>query len=300
LKKGTVEQYKRDGRNHILPALGSMRLDTITVEHVERLGDRLALPTDDRPALANDSVRRIVNTLGYCLKLARKWRLIPHNPVTDAEKPGPKRRTPTIPTVKEIETLSECAPNVQVASLVRFAAYSGARIGECFGLRWENVDLTDGSERVWIVEHVYKGELVAGAKTRAGAREIVLASQAAEALRQQNAAQLVDDQPNPLGLVFPAPRGGYWRDSNFNRRVWQDMRTKAGLPGLMFHTLRYFHVSTVRAQGLPSAFTEQMVGHVDDRTHRGYTRPVEGSEHVIRAALARAFTVETEDTDTNE
>jgi hypothetical protein len=27
----------------------------------------------------------------------------------------------------------------------------------------------------------------------------------------------------------------------------------------------------VRAQGLPNAITEQLVGHVHERTHRGYT-----------------------------
>jgi len=42
------------------------------------------------------------------------------------------------------------------------------------------------------------------------------------------------------------------------------------------------------------------VGHVDERTHRGYTRPVEGSEQVIRAALIRAFTVESEETNAGE
>jgi hypothetical protein len=45
----------------------------------------------------------------------------------------------------------------------------------------------------------------------------------------------------------------------------------------------------VRAQGLPNAITEQLVGHVDERTHRGYTRPIPGTEPLIRAALASAF-----------
>jgi hypothetical protein len=56
-----------------------------------------------------------------------------------------------------------------------------------------------------------------------------------------------------------------------------------------FHTLRYFYISMVRAQGLPSAITEQLVGHVDERTHRGYTRPIPGTEPLIRAALTAAF-----------
>jgi len=60
----------------------------------------------------------------------------------------------------------------------------------------------------------------------------------------------------------------------------------------MFHTLRYFFVSTIRAQGLAGPITEQLVGHADERTHRGYTRPLPGTEQAIREALARAFEVE--------
>jgi hypothetical protein len=62
----------------------------------------------------------------------------------------------------------------------------------------------------------------------------------------------------------------------------------------MFHTPRYFFVSMVRAQGLATAITEQLVGHMDDRTHRGYTRPIPGTEPVIRDALALAFTASPE------
>jgi integrase len=33
---------------------------------------------------------------------------------------------------------------------------------------------------------------------------------------------------NPLGLIFPAPAGKYWRSSNFNRRILQPAYHKAG------------------------------------------------------------------------
>jgi integrase len=79
----------------------------------------------------------------------------------------------------------------------------------------------------------------------------------------------------------------YWLDSNFDRRVWQKARTKAKLPELTFHTLRHFYISMVRAQGLPNAITEQLVGHVDERTDWGYTRPIPGTESLIRAAPRR-------------
>ncbi len=37
------------------------------------------------------------------------------------------------------------------------------------------------------------------------------------------------------------------------------------------------------------AITEQLTGHTDERTHRLYTRPIAGTEAMIREALGRAF-----------
>ena len=125
----------------------------------------------------------------------------------------------------------------------------------------------------------------------AGARQVILAPSGKQ-LRfgELSVAQQLDDRHNPHGLLFPSPLGSYWRDSNFDRRVWQKARTSAKLPDLTFHTLRYFYISMVRAQGLPTAITEQLVGHTDERTHLGYTRPIPGTEPLIRTALASAFT----------
>ena len=285
LRDSTVMQYSRDVRNHLVPEFGRLRLDQIGVEQIERFRDQLTAS-----GLSNDTVRRIVNTLGYVMKMARRWRLIAFNPVTDADKPRPRRRTPDLPTLAQVEHLAASAPSLEFGHLIRFAASSGLRISEIFGLRWENCNLTEGAETVRVVEQRYKGKTVPSAKTRAGSREIVLAPQAAQALRQQSASQQVDDRPNPHGLVFPSPQGNYWHDSNFNRRIWQPTRKAAGLEALHFHTLRYVFVSMIRAQGLATAITEQLVGHSDDRTHRGYTRPIPGTEPLIRAALAQAFT----------
>ncbi|HET8895326.1 MAG TPA: site-specific integrase [Gaiellaceae bacterium] len=284
LRASTAAQYKRDIRNHLLPEFGAYRVDDIDVERIERFRDKL---TAD--GLSNDTVRRIVTTLGYTLKLARKWRLIAHNPVADADKPTTRRRKPSLPSLEDVERLAKAMPNREMAALVLFAAFSGARKSECFALRWTEVDLARNHETVRIVRQYYKGELVEDTKTLAGAREILLAPRAARALRELSVAQQVDARPNPHGLVFPSPRGSYWRDSNFDRRIWQKARTKAKLSEITFHTLRYFYISMVRAQGLPTALTEQLVGHVDERTHRGYTRPIPGTEPLIRAALAEAF-----------
>jgi site-specific recombinase XerD len=64
LRASTATQYKRDIRKHLLSAFGQYRVDDIDVERIERFRDKL---TAD--GLSNDSVRRIITTLGYTLKL---------------------------------------------------------------------------------------------------------------------------------------------------------------------------------------------------------------------------------------
>jgi integrase len=284
LRSSTYAQYARDARNHLIPALGTTRLDRIDVSAVEELKDDLL-----SSGLSPDTARRVENTLGYVLKYARKRRVINYNPVEDADKPSPRRRKPSLPTIAQIYAVADEARTEADGRMILFAAFTGLRISELFGLRWDNSDITPGEERVRVVEQFYKGEHVANSKTRAGNREVVLGSEAADVLREHAVAQQLDARPNPHNLVFPSPMGEHWRDSNFNRRVWQPARKEAGLPNLTFHTLRYFWISTVSAQALPPALTQQLVGHTDERTHQGYTRPIPGTESLIRAAQSGVF-----------
>jgi hypothetical protein len=87
LRASTAAQYKRDIRNHLLPEFGSYRVDDIDVERIERFRDKL---TAD--GLSHDTVRGVVTTLGYTLKLARKWRLIAcQQPQSDFGSRAPPR-----------------------------------------------------------------------------------------------------------------------------------------------------------------------------------------------------------------
>lgn len=233
-------------------------------------------------------MKRVQGTLGRVLARAEKYHRIP-NVVRHADPRKTRRRTPVLPSLADVARLREKAPNESDGRLIMFLALTGLRPSEAFGLRWPNVVLTPGSECVRVVEQVYEGERVASAKTSAGAREVILSGSAAALLNEQALALQIDGRTDTDGPVFPSPQGHAWRSSNFNRRVWQDTRDAAKLPGLLLYTLRYFYVSHVRASGLSAAVTMQMVGHTDERTHDGYTRPLDGQEAVIRAALAEAF-----------
>jgi integrase len=126
-------------KNHILPALGARPLAQINnAKQVEQLSDSL-LQSGHSP----DTARRVENTLGYILKRAKRQRYINYNPVEDADKPSPRRRTPNLPTVEQLYALADAAPP-ESGNLILFAAFTGMRMSELLGLRWTSVDLTEG------------------------------------------------------------------------------------------------------------------------------------------------------------
>jgi integrase len=284
LESSTAYNIRRELLTRLLPTFGSTRLDRITVESVERFQDELSL------TLSNWTVRRIIVTLGSALELASRHKLIRENPCRAVRKVEAKaNREVTIPTRSEVFKLANTAPvvaSVDEKNLIIAASFTGARISELFGLRWQNVDLTEGQETLIVAEQVYQGERKASAKTQSGHRAILLGPEAAETLRSQQ----VEGRSSDLGLVFPSPQGTAWRASNFHRRRWQPIREAAGLPELHFHDLRHFYVTYVRTTlGLPPALTEQLAGHSDERTHKAYTHATPEGERIIRAAMARAY-----------
>jgi integrase len=164
-------------------------------------------------------------------------------------------------------------------------AFTGARKSELWALRWPNVELTEDDGLIRLVERCYEGDVAERTKTSAGSREIPFGATVAAILREQAS----EGRDSPHGLVFPSPEGSYWLGQNFHKRVWKDARTRAGLPTLTLHDLRRFYTTMMRGQGLPTSVTEQILGHVDERTHRGYTQARPEDARLIREASDRAF-----------
>jgi integrase len=78
---------------------------------------------------------------------------------------------------------------------------------------------------------------------------------------------------NPLGLMFPSPRGRHWRSSNFDTRVlapayraarWRDA---AGNGGWTWHSLRHvFCVVALFTWHLEPHDVAPLAGHASPRT----------------------------------
>jgi integrase len=160
------------------------------------------------------------------------------------------------------------------------AAYTGLRQGELFALTAGQV--SPGARVITVDRKVVEvaGKLYLEApKGRKRRRTIYpartpggypLADTIAARTRQARAEQ--DAGTNPLGLMFPAPRGAHWRSSNFDRRVLAPAYQAAGWrdPGgngtWTWHSLRHvFCTTALTCWHLEPADVSCMAGHANIR-----------------------------------
>lgn len=144
LERATIQQYRGHIDNHIVPALGRVKLSDLTVAGVE------AFATDLRKAGASKAmVRKITASLGSLIAVAHKRGLASRNVVRDIGRKRTKGETrhkqkievgSHIPAPQEISAILAHAKD-RWRPFLLVAAFTGLRASELRGLRWRDVDL---------------------------------------------------------------------------------------------------------------------------------------------------------------
>ena len=106
---------------------------------------------------------------------------------------------------------------------------------------------------------------------------------AVEAALAEHLAEFAE--PGPEGLVFPAPKGGYLRRSNFRRRWWVRATRAAGVEGLRFHDLRHSAATLAVAAGANTRELMERMGHTSPQVALRYQHVMAGRDQAIAAAL---------------
>jgi integrase len=161
------------------------------------------------------------------------------------------------------------------------AAYSGLRQGELLALTAGQIDPAARVIDVYRKVIEVSGKLLTGAPKGRKRRKAIYPVRTPQgyplagkiAARVQAARAEQDAGTNPLGLMFPSPRGTYWRSSNFDRRVlapaylaagWRDT---AGNGPWTWHSLRHVLCTTaLLTWKLNPADVSAIAGHANVRT----------------------------------
>lgn len=237
-------------RNHILPALGSFRMNRVARSDVIAFHHGLL-----EQGYAAGTCNRILAALKCMYNCAIRWEVLPSgsNPcdgVQFFEDNGARERYLTPEEVQRLFAELDSNCNVQVAQIVRLLLYTGARKRELLDAKWQDVDferqiLTVPAER---------------SKSRKN-HHVVLSDAAVELLRSL-------PREDGMPWVFFNPKTGKPPVSIFY--AWNTIRQRVGMPELRLHDLRHSYASFLVNAGRSLYEVQKLLGHHDPKVTMRY------------------------------
>lgn len=263
MRPGSKAGYARSLDKFIVPAIGHLKLATLTPSQVEAFGVRLT--SAGGYALGANTALLVLAHLGIMLNAAVRDDLIPSNPAKLARKP--KSRPPKIDpfTSAELATIIAEASLLDTTRPLAFAAGTGCRIGEALGL-----DIGDFARTP-------RGTTVAIARTfdyRYG-----LGPPKSE--RSERTIRL----PSPLLSVVDAAKasrtkGPLFITSGDRRRgaidvypAWRAMMKRLGLRYRKIHELRHSVATNLISAGVPLGDVAAYLGDTVETVVKTYLHP---------------------------
>jgi integrase len=264
VKATTFERYEQIVRLHLKPALGRVKLKALTPAHVRGLyREKLEAGSSAR------TVRYIHTTLHKALKQAVMDGLIPRNATEAVRPPQPTREEMHPLTPEQAKHLLQVAHESgdRLEALYVLAINTGLHQGELLGLKWDDVDLEDGSLQVRRTLAITKNGLVlTSPKTTGSRRSVKLTSKAIEALKRHLERQLgeidrVGSLWNENGMKFASETGEPLNRHNLTRRSFKPLLKRAGLPEIRFHDLRHTCATLLLTRNVNAKIVSEMLGH---------------------------------------
>ncbi|KQS64336.1 tyrosine-type recombinase/integrase [Modestobacter sp. Leaf380] len=260
-RQATVDLYSHIARRHLLPTLGSKRIDKIRPTDVEML-----VVMKRQEGLAQSTVRTIYTVLRAALDTAVRDGLLTTNPTAAIRRPPVRRRDAAFLSVDDAQRLLEALAGERLEPLFRLMLSTGLRRGEALGLHWEDVDLDRRQLRVrWTLTRTTAGLQLGEPKTKLSRRVVPLPQSLVNVLeahseQQKSEAVAIGSAWQNEDLVFATEVGTFLEPRNVLRRFVTISR-RAGLDDVHLHTLRHSTASFLLAAGVHIKVVQELLGH---------------------------------------
>ena len=285
-KKWSVSMYDGSSSliaNYINPVIGDLEVQSITPrvvdKYIQTLQKTPAVSTKNRKAktqyVTNSTIAQINKLLRCAFHQAVRWEMIGKNPFEHTILPKVEYKKRDIWDANTIRVaLDECRDGkLYIAMNLAFAC--SLRMGECLGLTWDNVhvsdeDIADDNAYIYIDKELTRcskraiemiGEqdiyhiftplmpntstrvILKKPKTTSSIRKIWLPKTVAYIMREWKSSQdelrgFLGDEYQDYNLVIALPNGRPC-DERLIHKAFAELKERAELPNVVFHSLRH-------------------------------------------------------------
>jgi len=289
----TVYGYRRIIDNHLIPALGRVRLCDLTPGLIQSYYRWVA----DSKHLSSNTVRKHHILLHTALQLAYRQGLLPSNPVDRVEPP---RLLAPRQSFYNPEQLARLLKRVEGGTLelpVKLACFLGLRRSEIAGLRWCDVDLESCTLSVRHVRTAVGPQVVCKAPKSAGSMRTLDLTPVGGLVtllrrRKEEDRALLESQGRPWDetvCVLLDPEGAPFHPDRLSSAFSRFLRDH-GLPKVTLHGLRHTFASVANDARVPMFQISKALGHSDPAiTARVYTHLFDQTHGDVLSAVAAAI-----------
>ncbi|GHU99523.1 site-specific integrase [Clostridia bacterium] len=263
VRLNTYTAYRGYIDNHIKRLLGGSRLGEIKPMTIQQFVH--ALSTDER-GLAAKSVRVIASMLSSALECAADYGYIPKNPCVRMRLPKVIEKEVEVFTRDEqskIEYAAERSGDARTLGIV-ISLYTGLRLGELCGLRWENIDFEN--KTMTIKKSLNRIENKSGGKNKtvmleqepktANAKRIIpLMDILCEMLKK---AKTESSGPHVISM----PDGRYVNPRTL-QMIYAKLLKTANVPYYKFHATRHTFATRAIEIGMDIKSVSEILGHAN-------------------------------------
>ena len=252
VKDSTLKCYQRNIRCHILPKLGGRVAANLTVEDID----------DYLKAMQESFSPKLVREVGALLLAL--LRLAGINFTGEVTLPKVRQKNVEVFTETELKQLARIIlrRTDETGLGILLTVYTGIRLGELCGLKWQDVNAGKGMLHVQrTVERVAQEDgttclAVLTPKTESSNRWIPIPQEMMRVLKPDQ--RLPETYLLTGGEIIPDPRTMQNRYRALLKRI--------GVPYRNFHALRHTYATRCIEQGIDAKSVSELLGHSDVRT----------------------------------
>jgi integrase len=258
----TAKGYQGNVDRYILPAIGRVAVQNLTTGQIQSIYAAMLAR-----GLSRTTVLHVHRVLKQILGYAVKCGVISKNAADGATPPKRAKKQSAMWDVPTIHQFLEGSQDSRYGPIFKFALTTGMRRSEICGLKWDAVDLFNGSLDVAATLQQIRGHgLVTGEpKTERSRRTIKLAPETVELLREVDGEQIwAREKAGPLwkntGYVFTQADGSPVLPDTLTQE-FRFLVKALELPPLNLHGLRHAFATLGLVGGMAPKTVSEHLGH---------------------------------------
>ena len=268
--RATTYEFRTYLLQTMLPFFGDVLISDINTRKASDYLDYLKTKhkTSQGKPLSPQSRKHHYSTLNLIFKYAIQKGYINDNPMNGVESPKLKRHKVEAFTKSEttlfINAIDELP--LMLRTMYYILLTTGVRRGECFGLKWGDIDFRSGlmsiNRNVTYTKN--SGAVVGEPKTENGYRTIPIAQKTLELLEEYKRAEA--PAANNNFLFHSEEDKTKPRDPSYITKHMKKLMLRCNLPNMSPHDLRHTCASLLLQGGADIKSVQDILGHADART----------------------------------